>query len=225
MKHEIRYQPNYSLLTIDLEPGDAVVAEAGAMVTRNSTVAMETQAGGGGGIMGGLKRMIGGESLFRNTFTAPAGGEVTLAPALVGDIAHVELASPTEIMLQSGSYLASEPSVEIDLKWQGAKGFFGGEGLVLLKLSGEGSLWFNAFGAIQQLDVTSPITIDTGHIVAFESTLDYKVRRFGGGWKSFLLSGEGFVAEFEGHGKLWIQTRNPSDYGGWLGAKLPPRKN
>ena len=176
-------------------------------------------------MLGGLKRsVLGGESFFINTFTASNGpGEVIVAPALPGDIIHLPV--PTDgkaIMVQSGSWLASEATVTVDTKWGGAKTFFSGEGLFLLRCSGSGDMLVASYGAIFEMDLPAgeSYKVDTGHIVAFEEGIGYQVNKVGG-WKSTILSGEGLVATFTGPGKLWQQSRSPADLVGWLTEKLP----
>ncbi len=107
------------------------------------------------------------------------------------------------------------------------KGFFSGEGLVLLKASGTGDIFFNSYGAILEVDVTDQYYVDTGYVVAFESTLDYRVttlpglRAGGAGMKSFFFGGEGLVCQFSGQGKLWIQTRQVPSLLSWVNRFRP----
>ena len=130
------------------------------------------------------------------------------------------------MMVQSGSWLASETGVEVDTKWGGAKTFFSGEGLFLLRCTGAGDMLVSSYGAIEQrqLGAGEVLKIDTGHIVAFTEGIGYEVNKVGG-WKSTLLSGEGLVATFTGPGNLWIQTRSPADFIGWLIPQLPSKSN
>ena len=125
-------------------------------------------------------------------------------------------------MVQSGSWLASESSVVVDTKWGGAKTFFSGEGLFMLRCSGAGDMLVASYGAIFEMDLPAgeSYKVDTGHIVAFEEGIGYQVNKVGG-WKSTILSGEGLVATFTGPGKLWQQSRSPADLVGWLTEKLP----
>ena len=174
--------------------------------------------------------MLGGESLIINTFTAQDGpGEVLFAGGAAGDIAYYRLEGRS-IMLQRGAYMLNGPGVEVTGKWQGAKGFFGGEGLVLLKASGVGDLFFNSYGAILEIDVTEGFIVDTGYIVAFEDSLDYRVTvlpglRTGGKIKSFFFGGEGLVCQFSGTGRVWIQTRQVSSFLSWANAFRPTKSN
>ena len=225
MNFDIKYGPSYALAVATLADGETVVAEPGAMVSMSSNIQVTTthKSGGGGGLLGGLKRMIGGESFFQNHFTASSGpGNVDLAPKMVGDIKVLELTGQ-KLYLQSSSYLASGTGIELNTKWGGAKTFFGGEGMFMLEVSGTGPVAFNSFGAIKVIEVDGSFTVDTGHIVAFEDGLSFKNKKFGG-WKTFLLSGEGLVCHFTGKGKLYLQTRNPQAFGQSVGAMLPMRK-
>ena len=216
MKIEIRYQPSYSLGIVRLEAGESVRAESGAMVSMSGNVQIQTQMQGG--LFGALKRkVLGGESLFMNTYTAlGAPGEVTLAPTLPGDLNQVALAGGT-LFLQSGAFVASSEGIQVDTAWGGSRGFFSGEGLFLLKASGTGELLFSSYGAIHKVDLDgrSPYIVDTGHVVAFGSGLTYAVKGIGG-MKSTLLSGEGLVCEFTGQGPLWLQTRSTQAFLSWL---------
>lgn len=220
MQSHVFYQPSYSLLQLVLEQGEAVQAEAGAMVSMTPNVQMQTAARGG--ILGGLKRsLLGGESFFMNTFTCTSGqGELTLAPSLSGDVLHVPLNGT--FYVQSGSYIASTPNIQVDTKWGGAKLFFSGEGLFLLRCQGQGDLFVSSYGAIHavQLAEGQQYVVDTGHMVAFEDTITYKVRG-AGGLKETFLSGEGLVCDFTGPGRLYLQTRSMDAFLKFLIPKLP----
>ena len=221
MQINLLYRPAQSLARVNLEPGESVVAESGAMVGMSTNVKMETQAGG---LKAGLKRLFGGESFFRNTFTAQGSGEVLLAPSLCGDMAVIE-AGDKQWCLQSSVYIANEPGAEVKTKSGGMKGFFSGAGLFILETSGRGKVIIGAFGALEQLQVDGKMVIDTGHLVAWESTLKYKVGKSGSGWVASYFSGEGLVCHFEGQGTVWIQSRNSAEYGQVVGSMLPPRQN
>jgi len=231
MNFEIQHRPSYALAIVHLDMGETVVAEGGAMVSMDTHVQLKTSAAKEGqsalgGLMSGFKRMVAGESFFQNRFTAfDAPGEVTFAPIHVGDIVVHDLPVEGDLFMQSSAFLCSADTVTVDTKWGGARTFFGGEGLIMLKTSGHGPIAFNSFGGVKPVDVDGTFTVDTGHIVAFESSLEFSVRRFAGGWKQFLFGGEGLVCTFSGKGRLWIQTRNPQEYGKALGPLLPMREN
>ncbi len=219
---DIQFSPSFAMATVKMNQGETVRAEAGAMSGMSGGIEIETKAQGG--LLGGLKRsVLGGESFFINTFSASAGpGEVIVAPALPGDIIHLPVDSSKAILVQSGSWLASEETVVVDTKWGGAKTFFSGEGLFLLHCSGQGDMLIASYGAIFEKDLGAgeSYKVDTGHIVAFEEGVGYQVNKVGG-WKSTILSGEGLVATFTGPGRVWQQSRSPQDLIGWLTPRLP----
>src|SRR5262245_12054168 len=223
MQIEIKYQPSYSLAIVRLEPNERIQAEAGAMVSMSANLEIDTSMKGG--MPGALTRtVLGGETLFANTFTSRGGpGEITLAPSLPGDIATLRMSNET-LFIQSGSFLAGDPEISLDLKWGGSKAFFGSEGLFLLKASGSGPVLLCSYGAVHKvtMDGRAPYICDTGHVVAFTQGLDYDVRKVGN-WKSTLLSGEGLVCEFRGTGDLYLQSRSTQAFLSWLIPRIPGR--
>jgi uncharacterized protein (TIGR00266 family) len=231
MQIDIGYRPAHSLARVQLQHGESILAESGAMVGMSTNVQMQTgmqNKGGGllGGLLGGLKRALAGESWFRNTFTAQNGpGEVLLAHALCGDMQVLDM-TPQGYFLTSGSFIASSPTVDINTKLGGMKSFFSGEGVFVMQATSQqpGQLVIGAFGGVQQLNCDGNLVIDTGHLVAWDASLTYKVGKSGGGWIASFLSGEGLVCHFQGQGRIWIQTRNPVEYGRTVGSMLPPRK-
>jgi len=124
--------------------------------------------------------------------------------------------------VQSGSYLAGHPEVEIDIKWGGARSFFASEGLFLLNLRGAGPVLLSSFGAIHKVDLdgSESLVIDTGHIVAFDTSLQWNVKKVSGMLTS-LISGEGLVAEFQGRGTVYLQTRSSQAFLDWMLPRLP----
>ncbi len=224
MQIDVAYRPAHSLARIALAPGESVVAESGAMVGMSTNVQMQTQSQGG--LMGGLKRMFGGESFFRNTFTAQNGpGEVLVSQTLCGDMVTLDM-TPNGYFIQSSSFIASTPNVNLETKVGGFKSFFAGEGVFVLKATAAepGQVLVGAFGGIQELVCDGNLVIDTGHLVAWDATLEYSVGKSASGWIASFLSGEGLVCHFRGQGRIWIQTRNPSEFGSTVGKMLPPRK-
>jgi len=220
MQTEIKFSPSFASAEVTLSPGEACKAEAGAML---SMTGVEIQTSTQGGLMKGLKRsVLGGESFFMNTFTAGnAGGTVTFAPALPGDIVSWQLTGQT-VYLQSGAYLASATGVEVDTKFGGGKTFFSSEGLFILKCSGHGELLVSSYGAIdaKQLAAGESYTVDTGHMVGWSEGVQYNVRKVGN-WKSTFLSGEGLVVDLTGPGMIYTQTRSQDAFLSWLLPKIP----
>jgi len=221
METEVQYSHAFAAARVSLQQGESVKAEAGAMLAMSAGVALETSTQGG--VMRGLRRaVLGGESFFMNTFTAQApGAEVFFAPALAGDIVVWPMQGQT-VFLQSGAYLASASTVEIDTQWGGAKTFFSREGLFVLRVSGHGELLVASYGAIHPVDLApgQTYTVDTGHMVAWGEGVTYQVRKVGG-WKSTMLSGEGLVCDLTGPGRIYLQTRSQDAFLSWLIPKLP----
>ncbi|MEM6532784.1 MAG: TIGR00266 family protein [Myxococcota bacterium] len=219
MKHEIIDSPDFGMLRVDFDAsGETVVCEAGAMVAMSADVQMKTSMRGG--LMAAAKRkLLGGESIFQNTFTATGPGQnVYIAPPPEGDIRTRTLEAGEEFYLQSGAYLAHVgDQMVLDTKWGGMKSFFGGVGFFMLKVVGPGELYYTSYGAIHEVDINGSYTCDTGHIVGFSTGLTYNIRKFGG-FKGLFFSGEGLICEFSGTGKLYLQTRNA----GALAAFLHP---
>ncbi len=225
MRHEILEKPDFSMVKVHFDqPGESVLVEASSMVAKDSAIEMKTSMQGG--MMSALKRAaLGGESLFQNTYTATAAGQtIFLAPAYEGDVEVVDVAQYGEVMLSSGAFLASTPTVTIDTKWGGAKGFFSGAGLFLLKATGTGPLFFSCYGGIHPVDVgPNGYICDTSMVVGFTRGLDFNVTKLGG-LKSLFLSGEGLVCHFRGQGKLWISTRNPASLAAFMHPFRPVKQ-
>jgi uncharacterized protein (TIGR00266 family) len=220
-KYEVLHQPSFSLAVIQLQAEQSIQAEAGAMVSMSANVELQSQMKGG--LFGAIKRAAGGESAFVSTFTARGGpGEVTFAPGAPGDIAAIEMNNQS-FYVQSSSYLAGDASLTVDTKWGGAKSFFGGEGLFVMLVQGQGLLLVSSFGAIHRksLQAGERYVVDTGHLVAWEATTQYTLRKAAAGFFRSMMSGEGIVAEFSGPGELLIQTRNLAALAGLLKPFFP----
>lgn len=227
MEIQLLQQPDSAIAKVLLERDEEIVAEAGSMIAMSSHISANTtlKQGKGGGLLGGLKRMLAGESLFLSVYRALSKpGEIYLAPDFMGDIVLYPMKGQ-ELVVQSGSYLASAPTVDIDLGFPGLKrGLLSGESLFWLTISGHGSLLLSSFGAIYAVEVDGEYIVDTGHIVAFERTLTFDVGKPPGStWISTFLGGEGFVCKFKGKGTVYCQTHNPGAFGQLIGPKLPPR--
>ncbi len=217
-KFKIEGRPDYAFLTVNIPANKTLRVEASAMATMDTNLVMKTKA------KGGLGRLLTSESIFINEFTAQNGpGEIGIAPASPGDLAHVFLEGET-VYLQNSAFVASDLNVQVETKWQGlTKGFFSGESLFLIRCSGNGDLWFNTYGGMIMLDVDGDYVVDTGNIVAFTEGLEYKITKVGG-YKSLFFSGEGFVCRFSGKGKVWIQTRSVQAFANWMFPFRPVEK-
>ena len=202
------------MLVIKLDPAETVTAESGAMTYMTPNIDVKTRRREKS-ILGsiGLK-LLGGQSFFVNDYTAQQNpGEVAFVSAPVGDIETLEIKPNQGYIIQKTSYIASTQNIDLDTKWQGfTKGLFG-QGLFMIKVSGNGTLFINTFGAIDKhtLESNQTMIVDNFHLVAFSDTCDYKVRKFGG-LKSTLLGGEGLVTEISGPGDIYIQTKNLREF-------------
>lgn len=227
MQYELQAQPAASVARLTLDAGETVTCEVGAMIAMSNGFDVETTSrkkGGRGGIVKGLKRMLAGESLFLNHFTATDVNQtLIIGPRLLGDITHHPMTGGT-LVVQGSSWLASSTDIDVDATWQGlGKALFSGESMFWVKCSGAGDLLLSSFGAIYQVDVSGEYVVDTGHIVAFEDTLEFRIGKASKSLVGSLLGGEGLICRFSGQGKLYCQTHNPPSFGKLLGPKLKPR--
>jgi uncharacterized protein (TIGR00266 family) len=231
MKHEVLFRPSFAMVKLRLEPGESIVVESGAMVAKSTNMKVKTSIGAThSGFFGAffrfflalVRKFLGGESMFFNTFTPQGGpGEVWIAPAMVGDLLPLDVLPGKPVLIQSGSYVASTPGVQIRTRWGGLRSLLGREGAFLLQAGGEGQVWVNAYGGIKEVQLDGAFVCDTGHMVAFDSTLDYRLRLAGKGLLTAFKSGEGFVFEFHGTGRLLLQSRNLDSLVSWVSPLLP----
>jgi len=218
MKYTISHNPTYAILNFVLSQGDSVKAEAGSMVYMDEAIEVKT-AFGSGFFSALARKILGGESMFLNTYTAKEEVRLGIAPEFAGDVQELVLNNES-LILQKGAYLCSDSGISIKTKFGGLKSLISREGVFLLEASGTGKLFISSYGAIYKKEVTEEFILDTGHLVAFEPTLKYKVQKTGG-WKSTLLSGEGFTMRFSGSGTLWMQTRVRKGLIDWIMGFLP----
>jgi uncharacterized protein (TIGR00266 family) len=215
---DIAGAPDYAFLDVNIPADKTIKVEASSMATMDTNIEMKTK------FKGGLSRLLTGESIFINEFTAKNGsGKIGIAPSIPGDLKHIHLDGTETVFLQNSAFLASSMTINVESKWQGlSKGFFSGEGLFLIRCTGTGDLFFNSFGAIIELDITDGYVVDTGNIVGFTSGLEYEIGTVGG-MKSLFFSGEGLVAKFRGNGKLWIQTKKVRPLVWWANPFRPQK--
>jgi uncharacterized protein (TIGR00266 family) len=225
MKYEIKYKPSYSMLVVSLEQGETVTAESGAMTYMDPNIEVHTRKREKS-FLGSLGlAIVGRQSFWVNDYTATQGqGEAGFVSAPVGDIEMLEIKPGQGYVIQKSAYVASTQDVDLDIKWEGfTKGLFG-QGLFMIKVKGNGSLFINTFGAIDKhtLKPGQTLTVDNFHLVAFSDTCTYKVTKFGG-LKETILGGEGLVTQITGPGDIYIQTKNLKEFVDWLWALLEPR--
>ena len=224
MEIDIQFRPSYSLAIVSLSPDERIRADSGAMVSHSAGVAVETKAEGG--LLKSLGRsFLGGESFFQNFWQAgPQGGEVTLAPDLPGDITMIQMTGEP-LMIQSGSYLASEAGIDLSSKLSG-KAFMAGEGFSILEASGSGKLLVSSYGAIFEKEIAAgeKYIVDSSHLVAFDASMGVETKAVGS-FKSTVLSGEGLVVQLSGPGRVYIQTRSPQALINWIIPQVPRSSN
>jgi uncharacterized protein (TIGR00266 family) len=227
MQVTILDQGAFSSALVRLQPGESFVSDAGAMfrASNNIDADVTTYSRGGGGIWGGIKRMISGETFFLSTYRTTDGqpGEVGLAPTHLGEVRVLELDGSVAWLCAGGSYLGSSASIGLDTQYQGLKGIFTSNSLLFLRAAGAGTLLVCGYGRIAEVDVRDGLVVDTGHVIAFEETLSYSVGKAGSSWLQSFLSGEGLVMHFAGSGKVLVQTHNTQEFGNVLGPMLPER--
>ena len=222
----IQMRPGSSVAEVKLQPGQEFTAEGGAMIAMSSHLQMTTTTNkkGSGSIMIGLNRMLSGESFFLNHFKAGnEGGTVWLGATHAGDMMVKEL-NGEGLIVQGGSYVASSPEIDINMNWHGFKSLVSKESLFWLGIKGKGTLVINSFGIIYPIQVNGEYIVDTGHIVAFDESLNFTLSKAGKSWVSSFLGGEGLVCKFKGQGTVWVQSHNSGSFGSILGSKLKPRK-
>jgi len=216
-----RHNPSFAVARITLSAGESVKAESDAMMA--SSIGVSVEAKMQGGLMKGLKRsMLGGESLFVTTFTAASDGDwVDVAANLPGDIAVLEVTN--QLNLTKGSWLANSDGVELDTKFGGFKSLAGGEGGFLVHATGSGTVVVSTYGALDTIELGADerLVVDSGHLVAFDATVEFTTRKVSKGIGASLKSGEGLVMEFTGPGRVLTQTRNTDSLIGWLTTELP----
>ncbi|MDH5664090.1 MAG: TIGR00266 family protein [Candidatus Bathyarchaeota archaeon] len=225
MKYEIRYKPSYSMLVVDLEAGEKITAESGSMTYMDPNIDVHTRKREKS-LLGSLGlKILGRQSFWVNDYTASRdSGEVAFVSAPVGDIDKLEVNTNQGYVIQKSAYIASTENVDLDVQWEGfTKGLFG-QGLFMIKVRGDGTVFINTFGAIDKhtLKPGQTLIVDNFHLVAFSDTCNYKVTKFGG-LKETLLGGEGLVTKITGPGDVYIQTKNLREFVEWLWTLIEPR--
>jgi len=219
MECEIKYKPAFSAIFVTLEPGEKIVAEAGAMASMDSQVTIKTELSGD--FFSALaKKFFGGESLFVNVFSNETKQylNLVLTQSVVGDINEIELHSK-DMYFQPGTYIASTPGVKMGVRWAGFNSWIAGEGLFKLRLSGKGKVYFGAYGGITKKAIDGQFTVDTGHLVAYEPGIQMGIK-LSNGLIGSLTSGEGFVNRLSGRGNIYLQSRSIGGLVGFLRSKV-----
>ena len=224
MKSEILYPGAFPMVRVFLDAGESIKAESGAMVGASPTIDVESKMEGG--LLGALSRkLLTGEKFFFQTLRAARGaGEVLLAPTVPGEIVLFDLDGVNEYLVQKDGFLAGAEGIKIESKVQSlSRGLLGGEGFFILRISGQGQLVLNSFGAIHKIELKpdEEYIVDNAHLVAWSAATSYSIERASSGWVSSFTSGEGFVCRFRGPGVVYIQSRNPGGFGNWIRQFIP----
>lgn len=208
------------LAKLDIKTGESILIEQGAMVYKSPGLELKTRmnADGGNGftrfVKAAARSMASGESFFITEVYANQSGTIALAPPIPGQIAILKVDSNHQYRLNDGAFLAMDSSVRYQMKPQSlGRAVFGKSGgLFVMETTGEGNLLINAFGTIEKISLNNDsITIDNGHVVAWDSSLNYNLH-FEGGFLQSVGTGEGLVNTFSGTGDIYIQTLNIENF-------------
>jgi uncharacterized protein (TIGR00266 family) len=216
------------VVTIELEAGEVIYSESGGMSWMSANVEMKTHSGGGIGKM--FKRAVSGESLFITDFYVNRGrGTVAFACEFPGKIIPFNLRQGESIIVQKDAFMCAEKSVDMDMHFRKrlGTGFFGGEGFIMQRISGPGLAFLEVDGEVVEYDLEpgQHLKVDTGHLAAMETTVDFDVTMVKG-FRNVLLGGEGlFLASVRGPGKVWLQTMPMSKLAQKIARFLPQTGN
>lgn len=222
MQYEIIGQP-MPVVICQLEKGESLSCEAGAMSWMSEGLEMKTQGGGAKKVFG---RMFSGETLFLNTYLSLANDtEIAFASSFPGEIRALEITPNHPIVVQKGGFLAAEKGVELSVFFQkkGMAGLFGGEGFIMQKLSGNGTAFVELDGSIVEYDLApgEKIIIDTGHVAMMDATCSIDIVRIKG-VKNIVFGGEGlFNTVITGPGKVYLQTMPVANLANMVAARIP----
>lgn len=219
MQYEIRYKPAFAAIFVTLEPGESIIAEAGAMTSMDGRLSMKTELSGGL-FSALLRKFFGGESLFVNVFKNKTSQPLTvsLTQGVIGDIDCIELTG-NEMCFQPGAYIASSLKINLGVRWAGLASWVAGEGLFKLKVSGHGPVFFGAYGGLSQHTIAGEFIVDNSHLVAYSPNIKMSLG-LSGGLMSSLTSGEGLVNRLKGNGVIYLQSRSMSSLVRFLRPKV-----
>ena len=223
MTYEIRGEP-MPVVVCQLESGESLKCESGAMSWMSPNMQMETSGGGAGKMFG---RLLSGETMFQNKYTAQGNGMIAFASSFPGSIRAVEIGPNRSVVVQKRAFLAAEDGVELSVFFQkkGMAGFFGGEGFVMQKLSGQGTAFLEIDGSVVEYELSAgqQIIVDTGNVAMIDDTCTLDVQQVKG-VKNILFGGEGlFNTVITGPGKVLLQTIPISGFVNTIAGMLPSK--
>ena len=221
MKYQIKGEP-MPVVICELQSGEKLNCEAGAMSWMTPNMKMETSGGGAGKMFG---RLFSGETMFQNSYTAQGDGMIAFASSFPGSIRALEIRPGHEVVIQKKAYLASEPGVELSVFFQkkGMTGFFGGEGFIMQKLSGQGIVFLEIDGSVveYELGAGQQMVVNTGHVAMLDASCSMDVQQVKG-VKNVLFGGEGlFNTVITGPGRVVLQTMPLSSFVSNIASMLP----
>ena len=221
MKYQIKGEP-MPVVICELQNGETINCQAGAMSWMSPNLQMETNGGGASRMFG---RLFSGETVFQNSYTAQGNGMIAFAATFPGSIRAVEIDPNHPVVIQKRAYLASEPGVELSVFFQnrGMTGFFGGEGFIMQKLSGHGVAFLEIDGSIveYELGAGQQLVVNTGNVAMIDATCSIDVQQVKG-VKNMLFGGEGlFNTVVTGPGRVVLQTMPASSFASNIAALIP----
>lgn len=213
MKYEI-FGDSLPALSIKMDKGESIYTQSGGMTWMDATIKMETNMSGG--LMKGIGRMFGGESLFMVTYSSQApDSEIVLGSTFPGRILALDISKNRELVCQKTAFMAATPGVDLNIEFTRklSSGLFGGEGFILQKISGEGLVFIEIGGTLVERELApgETLLVDTGNVAAFERGVGYEVEMVKG-FKNIFFGGEGlFLTKLKGPGKVWLQSMTVSE--------------
>ena len=201
------------VLEVLLQPGESVFSEAGELSWMSQAIQMQThtQMGGGGGLLGVIKRVAGGGTIFMTEYSAyGAQGEIAFATKVPGHILPLEVANGQQFFIHRHGFLCATSHVQLGVGFQQSlgAGIFGGDGFLLQKVSGNGTAWIELSGEviIKDLQAGEMLRVHPGHVGAFTGGVSFQITRVPG-IKNLIFGGDGlFLAALTGPGRVWLQT-------------------
>ena len=214
-------------LSIELDLNESIFSQSSMMAWMNDKMKMETHTGGG--FFEGIKRSMGGGSFFVTQFTSRGHGQIAFAPRFPGKILSKTLAAGESFICRKETFLCAESSIHLDIAFQkkfGA-GLFGGEGFVLQKVTGPGTVWLDLSGEVivKDLKPGEKLLVHPGHVGIQSSTIDFDIQMVSG-IKNIIFGGEGlFLANLTGPGRVWLQSMPIQNFAEEISRHLPERSN